>query len=145
MRPSSPCVTAALTAAAFFLSAFSGPVAPAQQPPVVPYVCEDGRPALAIYESGGDYLHAHVQLTYDGRTTELEAAPTLYGMRYRSAEGAGGGQAMVWSVRGEEGRLAETGNPDDVTDEGRQIARCTRLRSAGGTRTASAEGHGDDH
>lgn len=126
---------AALIGSAVLLSGYSGGGRVKNGPATVPYLCDGGRQVSAIYEHGGDRQHAKVMLTFDGNTTELEAAPTLYGMRYASEASP----ALVWSVRGESALLAEVSIPEDVTDEGRPIARCTRLRGA-------TPGHsGDDH
>jgi hypothetical protein len=145
MKPASPLVMAGLLGAAFMLSAFSGGGRVANSPAVVPYVCEDGRQASAIYEHGGDYLHAKVLLTFDGRTTELEAAPTLYGARYRSEPSAEEPRSLLWSLRGERTVLAEAGDPHDVSGEGRPIARCKRLRTAAVSPTPGEPGHSEDH
>jgi len=145
MKPASPLVAAGLLGAAFMLSAYSGGGRVANSPAAVPYVCEDGRQASAIYEHGGDYLHAKVLLTFDGRTTELEAAPTLYGVRYRGEPSAEEPRALVWSLRGERAALAEVADPHDVASEGRPIARCTRLRTAAVSAPAGEAGHSDDH
>ena len=134
MLRSTAFTAAALIGSAALLSGYSGGGRVKNGPATVPYACEDGRQASAIYEHGGDFHHAKVMLTFDGRTTELEAAPTLYGMRYRSEATP----ALVWSIRGETALLAEANDPHDVTDEGRPIARCTRLRRA-------AAGHGAGH
>ena len=126
--------------AAFMLLGFSGGGRVANSPATIAYVCDGGGQAAAIYEHGGDYLHAKVMLTYGGRTTELEAAPTLYGIRYAGEPSAEEPRALVWSLRGERAVLAEATDPHDVTSEGRPIANCTRLRGA------SAVGHSpDDH
>ena len=77
MNRSSPFAAVTLIGAAFMLSGFSGGGRVASGPATVPYMCSDGRPASAIYEHGGDFLHAKVMLTFDGRTTELAAAPTV--------------------------------------------------------------------
>jgi len=124
---------AALIGAAVMLSGYAGGGRVKNGPAVISYACEDGRQASAIYAHGGDFRHATVTLTFDGRTTELEAAPTLYGMRYASE----GSPALVWSIRGENAFVAETADRHDVTSEGRAIARCTRLRRAA---AAHAEG-----
>lgn len=145
MKPASPLVTAGLLGAAFMLSAYSGGGRVANSPAVVPYVCENGRQAAAIYEHGGDYLHAKVLLTFDGRTTELEAAPTPYGVRYRSEPSAAEPRALIWSLRGERAALAEAADPHDLVDEGRPIARCRRLRSAAASPPAGEAGHAEDH
>lgn len=140
MKASVPCAAAALAGAAFLLSGFSGPTAVKSGPPVIPYLCEDGRPATAVYAHGGDYRHAKVKLTYDGHTSELSAAPAVSGMRYLGEAGAEGGHALVWSVRGEEGHLAEVHDGED-----RQIARCVRVRNAAGGEAAShSEGHDEE-
>ena len=146
MKRSSPLAALGLIGAALILSAASGGGRVANSPAVVPYVCEDGRQASAIYEHGNDYLHAKVKLTFDGRTSELAAAPTLYGLRYRSEPSADEPRALVWSLRGETASLAEAGDPSDATDEGRPIARCTRLRGMVTTAMAGEAGHAsDDH
>lgn len=117
-----------LLGAGVLLCGYAGPGRVAASPAVVPYTCEDGRQIAAIYESGGDHRHAKVRVTYEGRTTELAAAPTLYGRRYLSAPSAEEPRSLMWSLRGEHAALAEATAPDDVTDAGRPIARCTRLR-----------------
>lgn len=127
---------AALTGAFLMLSGFS---TPSSGPPVVAYSCGEGRPASVIYESGNDFLHAKALVTYDGRTIELEAAPTLYGVRYRSEGGEG--TPLAWTLRGEEGWLTEAPEEDSYTREERMIARCLRVRSAGGD--GHSEGHAD--
>lgn len=125
-------------AALMLIGAGGGRVANA--PAIIPYACDSGGQAAAIYEHGGDYRHAKVKLTYGGRTTELEAAPTLYGIRYMREPSAEEPRALVWSLRGERATLAEATDPDDVASEGSRIASCHRLR------VASAVGHSaDDH
>ena len=138
MKRSSPLAAAGLLGAAFLLSGFSGGGRVANAPPVIAYACEDGRQAAAIYEHGNDYLHAKVRLTFDGHTSELEAAPTLYGLRYVGEPSAEEPRALMWSLRGERAWLAEAVEPHDVTSQGRPIVQCTRVRTA----MASAEaGH----
>lgn len=140
MKASAIFAAASLTGAAFLLSGFSGPTAVKSGPPVIPYLCEDGRPATAVYEHGGDYRYAKVKLTYDGHTTELRAAPAVTGMRYLSEADGEGGHALIWSVRGEEGHLAEAHDGED-----RPLARCTRVRgAAAGEAAAPSEGHDEE-
>jgi len=130
----------AITPLAAFMLIGAGGGRVANSPAIVPYVCEGGGQAAAIYAHGGDFRHAKVMLTYGGRTTELGAAPTLYGIRYLGEPSAEEPRALVWSLRGERALLAEATDPDDVASQGRPIASCTRLRSA------SAVGHSpDDH
>lgn len=138
MKRSSPFAAAAMVGAAFMLSGASGGGRVANSPPVIAYVCEDGRQAAAIYEHGNDYLHAKVKLTFDGHTTELEAAPTLYGIRYVSEPSAEEPRALMWSLRGERAWLAEATEPHDVASQGRPIAQCTRMRQA---MAAATPGH----
>lgn len=127
MNRTSPLALAALAAAAVMLSGYSGGGGRVKSgPAIVPYACEDGRQVQAVYENGGDYLHARVRLSYDGQTAELAAAPTLFGTRY-VGEGA---QRLAWWLRGEQAQLAEVASGADVNDAGRPIARCTRLRTA---------------
>lgn len=141
MKASATYAATALIGAGFLLSGFSGPTAVKSGPPVIPYLCEDGRPATAVYEHGGDYRHAKVKLTYDGHTTELRAAPAMSGMRYLSDAGREGAHSLVWSVRGEEGHLAEAYDGED-----RHIARCVRVRSAaGGEAAPHSEGHDQEN
>lgn len=137
MSRSFPLTATALIGAAFMLSGFSGGGRVANAPATVSYVCQGGQPATAIYENGGDFLHAKVLLTYDGRTTELEAAPTQLGIRYAAAP-AGNAQFLSWSLQGEQAFLTEVADPEDVVTPGRPIAQCMRQR---GMETAS---HSED-
>ncbi len=116
----------------------SGFTTPPSGPAVVPYECGEGRPALVLYESGNDFLHAKARVTYDGRTTEMSAAPTLYGVRYRSETNEGA--PLAWTLRGEQALLTESPDEESYTREERLIARCTRVRSGG-----EAAGHSEDH
>lgn len=133
-----------LLAAGVMLTA-SGGGRVANAPATIAYVCEDGRQASAIYEHGGDYRHAKMLLSYDGRTTELEAAPTLYGIRYLAEPSAAEPRALMWSLRGERAVLAEAVHPDDVADGGRPIATCQRLRIAQASGVEGAGHSADDH
>lgn len=127
MNRTSPLALAALAGAAVMLSGYAGGGGRVKSgPAIVPYVCEDGRQVQAVYQNGGDYLHARVQLSYDGQTAELTAAPTLFGARYVG----GGAQRLAWSLRGEQAQLAEVADGTDVNEAGRPIASCTRLRTA---------------
>jgi membrane-bound inhibitor of C-type lysozyme len=134
MTRSFPLTATALIGAAFMLSGFAGGGRVASSPATVPYVCQNGQAASAIYENGGDFLHAKVLLTYDGRTTELEAAPTQLGIRYTAAPAAGNAQVLSWSLQGEQAFLTEVADPEDVVTPGRPIAQCLRQR---GMETAS--------
>lgn len=146
MRRSLFPLAAGLVGAAFALSGYSGGGRVASGPATIPYVCEDGRQAAAVYESGGDFLHAKVLLTIDGRTTELEAAPTLYGTRYRNEPTAAEPRALVWTLRGERAWLAEATEALKSAEEGRAIARCMRLRTAMAQAATADAGHSpDDH
>ena len=136
MKPSSACIVLALLALPSVVLGSSGPTRGKAEPAIVPYLCHDGQTANVIYESGSDYLHARAKVTYDGRTLELEAAPTLYGVRYRDPDAQ---PALAWSLRGEEAWLTESPDEDGYTREERAIARCSRLRGA-----APAEAHASD-
>ena len=70
----------------------------------------------------------------------MEAAPTLYGRRYLSEPSAEEPRHLMWSLRGEHAALAEATAPEDVTDAGRPIARCVRLRGAGDGRPRHSTG-----
>lgn len=141
MKRSSPIVAAGLIGAAFLLSGYSGGGRVSNSPPVIAYACEGGRQAAAIYEHGNDYFHAKVLLTFDGRTTELEAAPTLYGIRYVGEPSGEQPRALMWSLRGERAWLSEATEPHDVTSQGQPIAQCTRVR---GTLASAEAGHSAD-
>ncbi len=146
MRRISACVAAALLATPTLVSSFSTPPPGKAAPPVVPYLCSDGRPASVIYESGSNYRHAKARLTYDGRTIELRSAPTLSGVRYRSEADGEHGPALAWSLRGEEAWLTESPDEESYTRQERELARCVRVRAAVTTGAAhSDEGHSDDH
>ena len=143
MKPTSLCLAAALLAAPS-LAAASGTPAPSNAGPApIPYLCSDGHEASVVYESGSDYHHAKAQVTYEGRTIEMRAAPTLYGVRYR-AEAGEGGTPLAWSLRGEEAWLTEAPDEESYTRQERAIVRCIRLRGALPVRTVSAESHGSD-
>ena len=131
----------ALPAIAF---GFSTPPPGKSGPPVVPYLCNEGRQASVVYESGNDYIHARALVTIDGRTIEMRAAPALYGVRYRS-EGAG--ESLAWSLRGEQARLTESPDADGYTGEEHALADCVRLRGAPPPAGESHGGdaHGEDH
>jgi len=127
MNRSSPFAVAALVGAALMLSGFAGGGGRVKSgPAVIPYACEGGRQVQAVYEHGGDYLHARVRLTYDGQTAALNAAPTLNGLRYVGA----GAQPLAWSLRGEQAWLAQVGDAGNVEEAGQPIAQCVRLRGA---------------
>lgn len=139
MRPSSLLAVPDLVGIAFTLSAFSGGGRVANAPPVVPYVCDGGRSASAIYDHGGVFTHAQVRLTVDGRTTEMMAAPTLYGSRYLGEPTVEQPRRLIWSLQGERAWLAEATEPYRSDREGARLMSCHRQRSA-----ADANG-GDRH
>jgi hypothetical protein len=117
------------------------------EPATVPYLCSGGETATVIYESGSDYQHAKALVSFDGRTVEMRAAPTLYGVRYR-AESVEGGAPLAWSLRGEEAWLTEAPDDESYTRQEQALTRCIRLRGALPTQTVAAEGHGgaeEDH
>ncbi len=143
MKPTSVCLAAALLAAPS-LAAGSGTPAPSNAGPApIPYLCSDGHSASVVYESGSDFHHAKALVTYEGRTIEMRAAPTLYGVRYR-AEAGEGGPPLAWSLRGEEAWLTEAPDEDSYTRQERAIVRCIRVRGALPVQTASADSHGSD-
>ena len=115
-------------------------------PPVVPYLCSDGQAANVVYTSGNDFQHARAYVTHDGRTIALRAAPTLYGVRYRTASTAEAGPALAWSLRGEQATLSEAPEADSYTRPERELLRCVRLRGAlAADSHGTQEGHGDQH
>ena len=139
MRRSSIWIAAALLAAPSIAFGFNTPPAGKAAPAVVPYLCSDGHTANVIYESGNDFVHASARLDYDGRTVELRAAPTLYGVRYRTAEATEGGAPLAWSLRGEQAVLSEAPEADSYTRAEHELARCIRVRGA----AAPVEGHSE--
>lgn len=130
MKPSSLGFAAILLACPAFVSAFSNPPPAKSEPPVVPYLCSEGRPATVVYENGAGSRHARAQLTFDGHTIELRQAPTLSGVRYRAAEPAAGEAPLAWSLRGEEAWLTESPDEHGYAGVEREITRCIRLRGA---------------
>ena len=145
MRHLSAWLAAAWLAVPSLALGSSTPTPGKAEPPVVPYECSDGRTATVIYRSGSDYRHATALVTYDGQTLEMRAAPTLYGVRYRSNAGGEDEPALAWSLRGEEARLTEAPEDDSYTGQEREIVRCVRLRTAASGAHASAEDQGQDH
>jgi hypothetical protein len=146
MRRSSACAALALLSLPALAFGASTPPPGKAAPAVVPYVCGDGSQASVVYESGGDYLHARALITHDSRTVELRAAPTLYGVRYRTATATEGEPALAWSLRGEEAWLTESPDADGYTREEREIIRCVRLRRIGmADAHAADEGHAEPH
>ena len=142
MKLSSASIALALLAVPSLAVALNTPTAEETGPPVVPYLCSDGHTANVLYESGNDYLHARARVEHEGHTYELEAAPTLYGVRYRTASAAEGGDTLAWTLRGEQAVLSEAPETDSYTREERELLRCIRLR---GGAPAAAEGHGEGH
>ncbi|MGZ8337135.1 MAG: hypothetical protein ACXWU1_10785 [Allosphingosinicella sp.] len=157
MRLPIACAALALLALPTLVSGSSGGGRVKSGPATIPYLCHDGqsydaREAVVVYENGSDYLHAKAQVTYDGRTTEMRAAPTLYGVRYRTEAQP----AVAWTLRGEDAWLTDSPDADGYTRPERQIARCIRLREEGPNEVSgvaprpageehSTEDHGDDH
>ena len=139
--------TSASIAATFLLAAPALVFASSTPPPgkagpaIVPYLCDGGRAASVVYESGSDYRHARALVTLDGRTLELRSAPTLYGVRYRAEAGEEGAAPLAWSLRGEEAWLTEAPDDDSYARQERALARCIRVRGI----AAAEPAHGDDH
>ncbi len=138
MIRSSALACPALLGIAFALSGYSGGGRVTNSPPVVPYVCEGGQTASAIYEGGGDRSHAKVLLTVDGRTTELESAPTLYGIRYRNEPSATESRHLIWAIWGERAWLSEATEPYRSDGEGQRLLNCHRQRGAGAAHNEAA-------
>ena len=129
MRLSSAFAAVALLAAPTLVLGSGGGGRVKSGPPEIPYLCHDdrgysGHEAIVVYEGGSDYIHAKARLTYNGQTTEFRAAPTLYGVRYRTeAE-----PAVAWTLRGEEAFLTESPDAESYIGPERRIASCIRLR-----------------
>jgi hypothetical protein len=144
MKPFSAFIALALLGIPTIVVGYSTPPPGKAAPPVVSYQCNDGRAASVIYESGNDYVHAKARVTYDGRTFELEAAPTLYGVRYRG-ESAEEGMPLAWTLRGEQAWLTESPDADGYTRQERERARCVRLRGGSAEAVGAGDGHGEGH
>lgn len=142
MNRTSCWIAAALLASPALLFAASTPPPGKAGPAIIPYLCDGGREASVVYESGSDYLHARALVTFEGETLELRAAPTLYGVRYRAA--AAEGAPLAWSLRGEEARLTEAPDEDSYARDERELARCVRVRGIASAEQADV-GHGEDH
>lgn len=140
-RTSASIAAALLLAAPALLFAASTPPPGKAGPAIVPYLCDGGRAASVVYESGSDYQHARALVTLDGRTLELRSAPTLYGVRYRAETAEEGTAPLAWSLHGEEARLTEAPDADSYAREERELARCIRVRGM----AAAQPAHGDDH
>jgi hypothetical protein len=149
MRRSSAWIAAVLLAVPSISFGSSGPTPGKASPAIVPYLCSDGHTANVVYESGNDFLHARARLELDGRNFELRAAPTLYGVRYRTADASEGGAPLAWSLRGEQAVLSEAPEADSYTRQERELVRCIRVRGAAAPAAseahASGEAHGEDH
>ena len=87
MLRSTALTAAALITSAVLLSGYAGGGRVKSGPAIVPYLCDGGRQASAIYQHGGDYQHAKVMLTFDGssplnpnasRSSRLKHEPLLY-------------------------------------------------------------------
>lgn len=109
------------------------------EPATVPYLCSDGATATVVYRGGSDFQHAEAMVSHDGRTFDLRAAPTLYGVRYRGE--AEGGPALAWSLHGEEAVLSEAPEADSYTRPERELLRCVRVRGAAAPVPHSAASH----
>ena len=139
MIRSSALTCSALVSIALALSAYSGGGGRvANSPAVVPYTCEGGGTASAIYENGSNFRLAKVLLTVDGRTTELEAAPTLYGMRYHHEQSSSDPRNLIWAVWGERAWLSEGTEPYASDREGRRLLSCHRQRGAASPNSEAA-------
>lgn len=108
-------------------------------PPTIPYLCSDGQTASVVYRGGSDFRHAQALVSHDGRTFDLRAAPTLYGVRYRGQ--ADGGPALAWSLRGEEAVLSEAPEADSYVRAERELLRCVRVRGAMTADRHNADSH----
>ena len=130
MRRSSAWMAAAALAGLPSIAMASGGVRLGHsEPATVPYLCSDGGTARVVYRGGNDFQHARALVSHDGRTFDLRAAPTLYGVRYRGE--AEGGSTLAWSLRGEEAVLSEAPEADSYTRAERELLRCIRVRGAG--------------
>lgn len=138
MIRSSTLACTLLTGIALALSGFAGGGRVANSPATVPYVCEGGQTAVAIYENGSNFRLAKVRVTVDGRTTEFEAAPTLYGIRYRHAPSASDPRHIIWAVWGENAWLAQATEPYASDREGQRLLSCHRQRGVAAVHNAAA-------
>ena len=112
------------------------------QPGDLPYSCGGGHVARITYENGGWFVRARAKLVWDGRTTNLQASPPTYGLRYVSADDAAD-PILVWTARGEDAWISEIARNAAADAPEREVARCTRVRE-GGAEPAHGTG-GDAH
>ena len=69
-----------------------------------------GKPPRRINTKAAARGRSHAKVLAHRRrplTTELEAAPTLYGIRYRNEPNASESRHLIWAVWGERAWLAE--------------------------------------
>ena len=146
MRRSSAWIALALLAIPSISFGSGTPPPGKAAPAIVPYLCSDGHTASVIYQGGSDYRLAKAVVSHEGRSFEMRAAPTLYGVRYRTAAAVEGESALAWSLRGEQAVLSEAPEADSYTRPERELLRCVRLRGAAAPEApAAAEDHGEDH
>lgn len=146
MRRSSAWIAASLLAIPSISFGSGTPPPGKAEPAIVPYLCSDGHTASVIYQSGSDFRLAKAVVSHEGRSFEMRAAPTLYGVRYRTAAPVEGGAPLAWSLRGEQAVLSEAPEADSYTRAERELLRCVRLRGAAAPAAAAgAEPHGDGH
>ena len=146
MRRSSAWIAVALLAIPSMSFGSGTPPPGKAEPAIVPYLCSDGHTASVVYQGGSDYRLAKAVVSHEGRSFEMRAAPTLYGVRYRTAA----------AVEGESGSglvAARRAGGAERGARGRQLyaarARAAPLRAAEGRAapeaSAAAEDHGEDH
>lgn len=138
-RTSAACIAASLSALSSIAVGSSSVPATKAEPAIIPYLCSDGQTASVVYRGGSDFRHAQALVSHDGRTFDLRAAPTLYGVRYRGD--ADGGPALAWSLRGEEAVLSEAPEADSYVRAERELLRCIRVRGAPDADRHAADSH----
>jgi hypothetical protein len=128
-----PPVRAAVFLSAVALLAGCSHVEEQDGPAGIPYACAGGGTARIFYD-GGDPTRVAARLEYDGREYSVLPAPAETGLRYVSATG------LIWSTEGDAAVLRQQGGAADPAGDGREIARCTRVR--GGGAPPPETGHG---
>jgi len=90
----------------------------------IPFACEGRSPIRATYDGGG--ARAKVWLWMDGEKVEMNAAPTLDGLRYMKAVGAEDQKTLAWTTDGVNATLLEVPVGAMGGEEDRVLASCRR-------------------
>jgi hypothetical protein len=104
-------------------------------PPGVPYACEAGGDARAIYQAGGGPVAPRARVQHDGHVYELTADPSENGLRYVGTEAD---MVVIWSVNGETAILSVIARDAPADAVPREIS-CPRRRAGTGEAAPAPE------